>query len=319
MNSALAGILYALCSLLLAAASVFLLVRDNRSPVVRWFVAVCLALLIWVVTLFLFGRSDQAGYLLLVGRANFASVSLAVYFGWRFVRAVAGRPRRSHEDYLLWASLLLACLSAATPWVDRAELVGVGVGGNHTTVYGPLFAIYVLHIIGLLVASVWTAFRSSGRLRVSDPTRRRDQLLLLGWGILATGGISLVTNALLPYALGDFRWIDLGPLSTLLFLLAVSYAVVRHQLFDIRVFVRRALVLGVALSLVLACYSALVLLATDHLASSESGGFTRFGVLVLAFSFDPIRRFLEKNIDRLLFPEKPHTRHRSERTPKLSS
>ena len=301
MNSTLAAILYALCSVLLAAASVFLLIRDNRSPVVRWFVAVCLALLVWVVTLFLFGRSEDSGYLLLVGRANFASVSLAVYFGWRFVRVVASRPRRSYENYLLWASLALACLSAATPWVDRAELVGAGVGENHTTVYGPLFSLYVLHITSLLVASIWTAFRSSGRVRGPDPTHRRDQLLLLGWGIVATGGVSLLTNALLPYAFGDFRWIDIGPLSTLLFLLAVSYAVVRHQLFDIRVFVRRAVVLGLALSLVLASYSALVLLATDRLASSESGGLTRFGVLVLAFSFDPVRRFLEKRIDRLLF------------------
>lgn len=84
----------------------------------------------------------------------------------------------------------------------------------------------------------------------------------------------------------------------------MGYAVVRHQLFDIKVLIRGTLVLGTALSLVLACYSALVLLATDRLASNESGGLTRFGVLVLAFSFDPIRRSLEKSIDKLLFPER---------------
>jgi two-component system, NarL family, sensor kinase len=95
-----------------------------------------------------------------------------------------------------------------------------------------------------------------------------------------------------------------GPFSTVLLLLAVAYAVVRHQLFDIRVLLRKTLVLGIALSLVLAAYSALVLIATDKLASSESGGLTRFGVLVLAFSFDPVRRFLEKRIDRLLFSER---------------
>ncbi|WP_309706917.1 hypothetical protein [Armatimonas sp.] len=96
----------------------------------------------------------------------------------------------------------------------------------------------------------------------------------------------------------------------MLFLLSVAYAVIRHQLFDIRVFIRRAVVLGVALSLVLACYSALVLLVTDTFASSESGGVTRFGVLVLAFSFDPIRRFLEKRIDKLLFAERRRVKSR---------
>ena len=70
MNSILAEVLYAICALLLAGASIFLLVREGRSPVVRWFVASCLALLVWVVTLFLFGRSDDPSYVLLVGRAE---------------------------------------------------------------------------------------------------------------------------------------------------------------------------------------------------------------------------------------------------------
>jgi hypothetical protein len=305
VTSLIAELLYALCSLTLAVSSVYLLLRDRRSPVARWFVALCLALLVWVVTLFLFSRSNDPGYILQVGRANFAAVSLAVYFGWRFVRSLAQRPSRPFETWLLWISLGLSAVSLLTSLVDRAELVAPG--GRHTTIYGSLFPLYVLHIVVLLVASIWTTFRSSRRLE-SRSDSLSDQLLLVGWGIMATGGVSLASNALLPAMLGDFRWIDVGPLSTLAFLVCVAYAVVRHQLFDIRVFVRRTLVLGIALSLVLAAYSALVLLATDAFATSESGGVTRFGVLVLAFSFDPIRRFLEKRIDRLLFPEQ--RRHR---------
>ena len=304
MNSLLAEVLYALCALVLAGASIFLLVREGRSALVRWFVASCLALLVWVVTLFLFSRSDDPSYILLVGRANFAAVSLAVYFGFRFVKAVAALPARSSDTWLLGLSIILSTIAATTPWIDKIELVGAGIAGGHETVYGPLFAFSVAHIIGMLAATLWLAFRSSEW--VVSP--HRDQLLLLGWGTLATGAISLVTNALLPYTFDDFHWIDIGPLSTLLFLLSVAYAVIRHQLFDIRVFVRRAVVLGVALSLVLACYSALVLLVTDKFASSESGGVTRFGVLVLAFSFDPIRRFLEGRIDKLLFHEQRQRR-----------
>ncbi|WP_395091444.1 histidine kinase N-terminal 7TM domain-containing protein [Armatimonas sp.] len=269
MNSVLAEVLYALCSLVLAGTSIFLLVREGRSPVVRWFVASCLALLVWVVTLFLFSRSDDPSYILLVGRANFAAVSLAVYFGFRFVKSVAALPARSSDTWLLWLSVTISIVAATTPWIDKVELVGVGIAGGHETIYGPLFVLYVAHVVGMLAATLWLAFRSSDR--VASP--HRDQLLLLGWGTLATGVVSLLTNALLPYTFDDFRWIDIGPLSTLLFLLAVAYAVIRHQLFDIRVFVRRAVVLGVALS------------------------------LVLAFSFDPIRRFLEGRIDKLLFLE----------------
>ena len=109
---------------------------------------------------------------------------------------------------------------------------------------------------------------------------------------------------LLPYAFGNFDYIDLGPLSTLLFSFSVGYAIARHQLLDIRVLLRKTLAPGIAPSLVLAAYSALALLATDKFATSEPGGATRLGVLVLAFSFDPVRRFLESRIDKLLFPDK---------------
>lgn len=296
--------LYGLCALLLSGGALYLAFTNRQeNPAIRWFVGVCLALLIWLVTLFLFLQSDDAAYVLQVGRSNFAAVSLAVYAGWRLVKAVAGRAASPYDRPLLYVTWVLVAVSALTPFVDKAEILSASAAsGRHETVYGLLFPIYVIHVVGLLGATIYEAFR--GKRRSAKEPHRRDQLLLLGWGILATGMIGVISNVILPYGFGNFAWIDLGPLSTLLFLAAVAYAIVRHRLFDIQVFLRRTLVLGVALSLVLAAYSALVLLVTDRFASSESDGVTRFGVLVLAFSFDPIRRFLEKRIDQLLFLER---------------
>jgi hypothetical protein len=303
MNGALVTLLYGLAGALLLVTSLYLWIRERQSASARWFVLTCLSLLGWLVTLFLFQRSSDQGFVLLVGRLNFAVASVAVYGVYRLVRAVAGLPGRNSDDTLLLATLILSGLSALTPWIDQAEVVRGTGAGNHETIYGFLFPLYLIHVVGLLGLAIWTAFRQ--RREVSQARSHvGDQLQLLGWGIVATGLVSLLTNIALPYGLGNFDYIEVGPLSTVLLLLAVAYAVVRHQLFDIRVFLRRTLVLGIALSLVLAAYSALVLLATDRFASSESGGVTRFGVLVLAFSFDPVRRFLESRIDKLLFPER---------------
>ena len=232
-----------------------------------------------------------------------------MYAVYRLVRAVAALPKTRLDSILAWVTLGFALVSMLTPLVDQEERVSQIVGQAHETIYGPLFPLYVVHIVGMLGVAILLAFRE--RRQPGRKKHTQDQLMLLGVGILATGTVSVVTNVLIPYTRGDFRWIDIGPLSTLLLLIAVGYAVVRHQLFDIKILIRRAVVLGLALSLVLACYSALVLLATDHLASAESGGLTRFGVLVLAFSFDPIRRLLEKQIDKLLFPDR-RSRHRAD-------
>jgi hypothetical protein len=112
----------------------------------------------------------------------------------------------------------------------------------------------------------------------------------------------MVAGIVLPYGFGDFRFTDWGPLSSALFLLAVGYAVAKHRLFDLRRFVRRTLVLGILGTLALAAYGAVVVLATERFAGAGAGGLTRFSVLVIALSFDPLRRALEKQVDRLLFP-----------------
>lgn len=303
MSQSLTLVLYFLCALLLSGGSLYLFLRERDSITVRWFIGVCVSLLIWLATLFLFLRSTDSHFILWVGRVNFAAISLAVYLGWRFVNSVARKPASPWDWPLLALSILFAGLSAFTPLIDRAELIGAGTAsGRHETIYGALFPLYVLHVVGMLLASIVTAFQGSRRL--TRHPHRRDQLLLLGWGILATSAVGLITNVLLPYVWGNFAWIDLGPLSTLLFLFAVAYAVVRHQLFDIRIFLRKTLILGLVFSLLLAAYSAMALILTDRFASTESSGVTRFGVLVLAFSFDPIRRFLEKKIDSLLFTKK---------------
>lgn len=307
MHTPLLTLLYALAGGLLAGFSLYIWIRERHAPQARWFVATGVALLAWLVTLFIFNRSLDPKLVLYIGRLNFAVASLAVYAVYRLVHAVVGLRVLPIDHSLKWWTLFLAFVSAFTPLIDKQEIVSVDQVGNHQTIYGAWFPIYALHIVGLLGAAVGTSLRAR---RLPQQGHIDDQLLLLEWGIFVTGAISLVTNIILPYTIEDFRWIDLGPLSTIFWLLAVAYAVIRHQLFDIRVFIRRAVVLGVALSLVLAAYSALVLLATDWLASSESGGVTRFGVLVLAFSFDPIRRFLEKRIDRLLFPERRRAKSR---------
>lgn len=298
LSLSLIDVLYAICSVLLLGAACFIGARKPYYPERLWFAATALSLLAWTATLFLFNLIQEPTLLLWVGRINFAAIALAVYTGYRFVREAAELRPPANERLLLWETLLLTAITSLTPLIDQAELVGAGRDGSHITEFGILFPFYILHVLAYLAAMLRTAF--SAWRRAADPID--DQLLLLGSGILATGAISLVTNVILPYGLSDFRWIDVGPLSTLLFLLAVAYAVVQHRLFDIRLFIRKTLVLGLVLSLSLAIYSAVVVLVTEFFASESAGTLTRFSVLVIAFLFDPMRRTLERKAERMLFP-----------------
>jgi hypothetical protein len=287
--------------------ALFVLARSPKAWVNRAFALTCLFLLTWLATLFLFNRTQEPDALLLVGRLNFASVPPASLCAYLFVRAVAQRPMQNQNARvaLIGGTVALSLVSALTPLIDQAELPGTGEEIAHTTVYGPFFPLYAAYVAALLLAAVLLAFRQA---RVTQPPAR-DQLLLVGSGMLATFFIALVTNALLPFVFGNFRFTDVGPLSTVLFLGATAYAIAKHRLFNVRLLVRKTVVYGLLLSLVLAAYSSLLVLATDQLAGPEADTLTRFGVLAIAFSFDPVRRFLEHRVDKLLF-HKPATRPR---------
>jgi len=193
---------------------------------------------------------------------------------------------------------LLGALTGLTPLVDRQELVRAG---QHVTVYGPLFAPYVLHVLVLIGATLVIAFQP--RHLESEQTAR--QLRLIGGGIIATAAVALVTNALLPYELGDFRFIHIGTLSTILFLGAVGYAVFAYHLFSVHFIVRATFVLAGLLALALELYS-LVLSFLAHLlplggAEERSFAATALVLVVNAFTQEPVRRWLERLIDRAYY------------------
>ena len=303
-----ADVLYLLCSLLLLGSALVVVARAPKSPLHRRYALTAVSLLGWVATLGLFYRASSPALVQALGRANFACAALAVTFGYLLVRSLAdedGRKRLARRNQggtpvvtmLTAEAVLLAAVSAFTGLVDRAELVHSGIDGRHLTVYGPLFPVYAAHIVGYLGASALVAFHArNGEARGA----MRDRLTLVGLGVLATGLVGVFSDILLPYGFGDFRFVDAGPLSTALFLLAVGYAVLKHRLFDLRRLVRKTVVLGLLGSLALGIYGAVVLLATERFAGSGSDTLTRFSVLAIALSFNPLQRALEAKVDRLL-------------------
>lgn len=308
------ALLYYACFGMLLGIAGFVLSRNARSWRNNCFALTALSLLVWQATQFVYERSSTDRLVLWLGRANFAAIVFTVFFAYLLVRAVAGNAvSRRFVVVGLIETIILGLLSVATPLVDKAEVVhsaNPNSTGSHTTVFGFLAVLYFAHVLAYLAAAVLTAFRLRSSRGISATVR--DQLLLLGGGMLATGVVGLITNVVLPYGFGDFRFIDAGPISTILFLLAVAYAIIRHHLFDIRVFIRRTVVWGILLSLVMAIYGAILLLVTDHLTEGANSGFVKFGVLIIAGSFDPLRRFLEQKVDRLLFPAEAARKRREQ-------
>jgi hypothetical protein len=281
----------------LAGLTVFIAWRgqSSQSRLRFAFCLLALSLLIWQATLFLEIRTSLPS--LPLGRANFAAIAFAAYFALRFVQETSGKriPQISFlSRWLLPETCLLTGLTLLTPLIVREDRA---LAGQAVTTFGALFPLYLLHVVAYLASALALAFRE---WRVAKDRRVRSQLALIGLGMVATGGIAFVTNALLPYEFGDFRFCDLGALSTGFFVAAVAYAAFLHQLFGLRILLRKALVYGILLAFVLGAYSSAVFLITEYLTENAGKG-AQFATLLIAFSFDPLRRFLEEMTGHLLF------------------
>lgn len=302
--------LYLLCLAALLASAVFVLSRNPRSRLNGYYALLALALLGWVGTLFVFGSLPEGRTLLLVGRLNFAAAAVVATASFLFVAELAGsRPSSRYLNVIWLETAIFAALSFGTPLIDRAETV---LGGLHSTAYGPLFAVYAVQIVAFLAGAVLAAFRPPPGIRPAT----RTQLRLVGAGILATALVGVTANIVLPYGAGDFRFIHVGTLSTILLLVAVAYAVFAHHLFNVRVIVRAALVYAALVSLALEVYQVTVGFLADLLPLGDPArrhfAATAIALAVHALTHDALRTWLEKVVDRRIL--RGHGRERGSRS-----
>ena len=229
--SLLTASLYLLCLAFLFGSALYVYSRDPFARLNAAFALLSLTLLGWVGTLFVYTAQTQGSGLLWLGRANFALPPSWLPPPMAFVIVLARRPLP--RATLLWGRNAAAFPSSPCSrarWTRR-KLVQAG---QHVSVYGWLFSLYLLHIVFFVVAALLIALRPAASL----PALARTQLRLVGAGILATAVVGLAANIALPYLYGDFRFIHVGTLSTIFFLAAVAYAAVSYRLFDLRILIR---------------------------------------------------------------------------------
>ncbi len=192
----------------------------------------------------------------------------------------------------------LICFTVYTP------LFSPGVGPHLVFPFwlipGPIFPIHLFQMFSSVAYGLWilatTAVNASGRLR--------RQLWWVFWAYLV-GFLSGYTNYLAWYRFPIPP--VLNPLVSL-YVAAIAYAIVKHQLLDIRIIIRRSLVY----SLLVACITAMylvVVLVTEKWFQGFFGYRSFIATTIVAFLiaifFNPLRERIQAFVDRALFHATP--------------
>ena len=210
------------------------------------------------------------------------------------------------QRFLNGSPLLLAILYSLPPVLYVLQMAGYRYGGPRRLIYGAptlnwiLLADYL--ILGLLaLAHTWWTN--------SDRAARRPILVLL-LGTVAGIVPFVVFAVFFPSLFREDRFLLWGVVPIALIPLTFAYAIVRFRLFDVQVIVRKSLVYAVLTAVVTGMY-ALAVVAGNAIVSNVSSTTVfsspafAFGFgLVVVLLFDPLRRRMQKVVDRVFFRDR---------------
>lgn len=132
------------------------------------------------------------------------------------------------------------------------------------------------------------------------------QLRYITYGITASFGLTLLATLVLPLTLNITMLLPISPLFLLIAAVAIAYSIVRHRLLDIRGVVARSVAYVLLILTMAAMYALIIFGLTSFFLADARPTMAQNGIyislaLVLAFTFQPLRRFFEQITDKLLY------------------
>ncbi|MEI8062090.1 MAG: ATP-binding protein [bacterium] len=113
-------------------------------------------------------------------------------------------------------------------FIKGGSIVSVG---ENVSFFGTYYVLYVAYILYFFCSSFYRLFL---KYKKTVDKEIKAQLLYLFTGYTISGFIAFVTNLLLP-SINNFEYIWLGPASTIFLAIAITSAVTRHHLFNIKI------------------------------------------------------------------------------------
>lgn len=276
--------------------------RDNTVRAL-WFVA--FGLILWAVSNYLADTAESGATFW--SRLAFLGPIIVMLASYFFVTQLRGlRRSKAFELLSVLGSASVACILLFTPAIVEGTIPRTANGQivGHDPIYGVLYWLCIAWILLLVSAFVKSLFKSIS----SDTHRRKNQLRIIRKGAVIAIFIPIVTNLILPVFLQTSITAQLVPLTSVVYMGALSIAIFRYGLFDIRLAASRTLAYVFTLLALGGLYSLLVGGLYRWLFEKDVAP-GQFGVniivtLVLVFVFQPIKRFFDRITNSIFYRDR---------------
>jgi signal transduction histidine kinase len=212
--------------------------------------------------------------------------------------------KKPQQKYIL---LFYAFLAIIFSYMAMGDLIiknitlleSVGVSSVEVGPFYPLLlGVYFLLIIHLTYNFVTSYQRLIGK------HKSQVKYVLLGWTTFLS--LAVTTNAILPLITGNATWSKFGPLGSIIMVICISYAIIRHEFLDIKIIIQKGLIYSILLSCITSVYLSLVF--SFELIFNNSND---VNILVSAFittligifGVPPLKQYFQKITDTIFFKD----------------
>ncbi len=279
---------------------IVLLIRGKQQSARRPFFIYLLSMSLWGTFIFLMRSSTGLSTALFWERFVFAAIISSAFFFYRFtISLTATRPNRI-VFYMMHALYIIPlCLIPTDLIFKDMQLMWYG----KAPVPGPLFPAYVASVYLPMIASMTILVRSSRRSTNMDE-KTRGQYIIAGLLIMFIGG----TTDYLP-AIGVSMY-PLGIVGNIVFCILTTVAMLRYNLLETKVILRKGLAYSLMAILLIAVFGSLIYLLGSVFESAFSPvalTITIVSVLlavIVTTLFQPMLPVFQNIVDRWFFRER---------------
>jgi len=299
------GIYLLLTSLLNLFLALLVFLRNPKNPINTSFSLFILNATLWPIFLLLFKISSETSTVLIWAKFIYLPGILLpptfLYFTYALIKKKTPSGLRS---VIYFSPVLFFFLTLAFGINFVANVIILP--DVTEIVLGPIYYLWLFYYASYLSLAAYQILIKSKDAKGIEKVQLR--YILLGIIIPVFGAFPF--NILLP-AFGNFRFIFFGPLFVTIMVGVISYSIIKHRFLDIRLVVARSVTYTLLVFILGLLYAgglfAIGSFITKERTSSSNLIISTMLALVIAFSFQPLRRLLEKITDKFLYKEKYDT------------
>lgn len=281
----------------LLAVGVYVLSKERKSLINQSFFLFVCGISLWTVGFVFLSATEDFFF----NRIILFGGLLLAYAVFLFSNVFPNRTSISRRAWWLSLPFLAAALLIIPPHLIIQKTVITESGGLQP-MNGPLFPVYAF-ILTLYVALTFYNLIKSYR---HSSGRTRLQMKYFFSGLVFIVIMALIFDAILP-GINITEFNIFGPLASIVFICFTAYAIVKHQLLDIRVVIQRGLIYSALLAIIVGFYLVLVsvlglfLQRTTDTAILIAAGIT---IIVGIFGVPVIDRYLRRVTDKIFFKDR---------------